>query len=270
MTTKRYVLRARMFAYDDEYYNYYDMDEAGGFCGAYTDIESATEAWQKHEQNILSKRPLYSVRDFIEQANEKLIEWDNFVFTRCGEHIIEQGESWSYPEEDCEKIIQKMNPADILAFVQMAGINSYQLMAVEFDEEATFYLRWLPEQQTYQYANDDETGESFLCCESSYEALLDSYFDHVPYEGSKRGYHYEEQAFILAGTLAELSHSPALLKTVIDNNPETVEYNEPESKLHLKSYQVFKQIYPLLAQPPFEVREVSIEQLNAILENPKN
>jgi hypothetical protein len=173
------------------------------------------------------------------------------------DHIYADGSLQRFAFENCENSILKMSTDDIFEFLQKAGTCSYQLL--EFDSEIPVYARWYPEYDDYDYIKD-----SYSRREGSYELILDSYFDDLCYEGGKKNKKESEaRPYKLTGSLAELSHSPALLKAVIDNNPEMLEYDEQENVLHLKSYKVFKQVYPLLAKPPFEVRELSFEELTS-------
>lgn len=59
---------------------------------------------------------------------------DDFVYSRCGEHIYEEGDvfvvMWSPQVYD----------DDTFEFIQLAGMQKFQL--VEFENEAKFYSLW--------------------------------------------------------------------------------------------------------------------------------
>lgn len=252
MNNTKYALRANVFGYNDEYYNIYDGSADGRVCGIYATREEAMDAWKKMEHHAVKNKPLGQVQDFIESSTEHMQELDKFVFERCGEHIVNDG----YLDEECETTIAKMSVEDVFEFLTKAKLRSYTLVEYQTDAKAKRYVWWLPEKQNYIFSSDELGGSGGVCQAVNIEKLyadnywvLECIFDEC-----------EEDYYHLKGTLDELSHSPEILLTLITTHPD-VEYDEEQQYLTLKNIAVFKEVYPLLVNPPIEVREVTLEQI---------
>jgi hypothetical protein len=251
MSNTQYALRANTFGYNDEYYNLYDGSTDGRICGLYETREEAMQAWKKLEHQTVLKRPLGQVQEFFERSEEELQALDSFVFERCGEHIFED----EYVDEECETIIAKMNVDDVFEFLTKAELRSYTLVEYQ-PTAANFYVWWLPEKQNYIFSNDEMGGSGGVCQANSVEKLYDNYQWFIDYVLDE----CEGDYYRFNGTLEQLSHSPEILRTLIATNPN-IEYSEAFEILTLKNIAVFKEVYPLLIHPPFEVREVTLEQI---------
>jgi hypothetical protein len=252
MSNTKYALRANVFGYNDEYYNIYDGSSDGRICGLYETREEAMEAWKKLEHQTVKKQPLGQVQEFFERSEEEMHALDNFVFERCGEHIVHD----DYLDEECETTIAKMNVDDVFEFLTKAELCSYTLVEYQ-PTDAKFYVWWLPKEEKYIVSDVSIGGSGGLCRGNSVEELYSDHawiltFPYVPNWGDKY--------LRFKGTLAELSHTPEILRSLIASNPK-IHYDEASQELVLQGESVAGDVYPLLISPPVEVREVTLEQI---------
>lgn len=255
MSNTKYALRANHFGYNDEFYYIDDGSKNGRAYGTYDSREEAMAAWKKMEYQTVKNQPLGSVlqgriEGFSSLPEEELQALDTFVFERCGEHIVND----DYLDEECETTIAKMNVEDVFEFLTQAELCSYTL--VEYQPHEKFYVWWFPQEEVYIFSEDD-SGETSLCQASSVEELYSNYDYYLESYLDEQG---EGEYYTFTGALEELSESPEILRTLIATNPK-IEYDEEQQVLSLKDSDVFKLVYPLLINPPVEVREVTLEQI---------
>lgn len=185
------------------------------------------------------------MHDSFFNAEDGFIEkMDAFVFERCGEHIAEDGEVIE------DTIPDALGDSDTIEFVNMVGMNSYQIIEVAADKR--FYTLWLTGKQQYA-VNYDESG-TFLIYAESAQQLLDEQLENVMYT--------LDDALTLSGTLEQLSDTPALLKAAIDSQ-KNLRYDAGKLTLHIKNEdaQALRAIHDLLKAPLYEIREHSLAEL---------
>lgn len=236
----QYALRANYFGYNDE--TYYVAGHQ--IQQIYDDLAQAKAALFDLELNNARQFELYEVDSFF-NADDSFIEtMDAFVFERCGEHIAENGEVIEGTIPDA------LSDADTVEFVQMAGMNSYQIIEVPTDK--VFYALWLTGQQQYAL-NHDEGGTSLIYAESA-QQLLDKQLENVMYT--------LDDALTLSGTLEQLSDSATLLQAAIDSQ-KNLSYNSKKQQLQIKDYdpQALRAVHDLLKTPLYELRTLSLVEL---------
>lgn len=253
MSEKKYVLRAKEFAYDDEYYNFGDED--GKICAVMDSRDAAISAWKKLEKKTLDSRPLSSISDFFERPAEELKMLDKFLFECSGIHLIDEvnfpGEA--YVDEGVESAIAKLDEELIFEFLQKADLLSFSLN--EFESGEGFYIAWLAESGAYKVKNDYQDEDELMFSKDHQEIVEECCVNYLD----------ECESPTFEGTLEELSHSPALLRTAIASS-ENLSYDEEAEELLIDNNDsdALALILPLLAKPPFEIRSVSIEEVCAI------
>ena len=258
MNEKRYVLRAREFGYNDEYYSF-DSDEADGkIYSIFNDKKLAVKAWKELERKTLPMRPLSSIQEFCERDDAELKELDQFLFERSGVHFLDED---NYVIEEIENTIATLDENVVFEFLEKADILSFCL--VEFDDEEQFYVVWLFETETYRAKEDygQGDGDELYFSQDRAEAVKECCEDYL-----KGGYDEErESPLVFEGARESLSDSPALLRTAIASH-ENLSYDEEAGALLVDNYdaQALAMVLPLLKNPPLEIRAVTIDELSAI------
>lgn len=247
MTT--YVIRENSFFYDDSY----DAYEGSRIASYFTDRAAAEAEYKRLEIEatryiiLWNQETLWNAQEAFEPELKFLKELDTFVFSCCGQHLLEDGKlKIELPEN--------MQDDDIFEFVQRAGIQKYDILV--FENEPLFYGVWLHHQQEWLKRNQ-ETG-CYLMYDLSEEKLFDKLQD---------GYYmpFGEHDFIYVGELTEISDSPTLLKTQIDEL-YWVKYNIEQKKLYISPSDVLgiRSLNPLLKQPIFTVKPLSLADILSI------
>ena len=261
MSEKRYVLRAREFGYDDEYYDFYGDGIDGRINSIFNEKELALKAWKELERETLKIRPLSSIQELFEQDDAKLMELDQFLFERSGVHFLDDD---NYVIEEIENTIATLDENVVFEFLEKAELLSFCL--VEFDDKEQFYVAWLSETGAYRAKEDygQGDGDELYFSQDRAEAVKECCEDYI-----KGGYEEDrESPLVFEGTLELLSDSPALLRTAIASH-DNLSYDEDEGTLLVDNYdaQALAMILPLLKNPPLEIRPVTIDELCAIQAN---
>jgi hypothetical protein len=248
MSEKKYVLQAKDFAYNDEYYNFHGD---GKISAVLDSRDAAIKAWKELEKKTIADRPLSSIERFFERPDKELKELDSFLFERSGIHLIDEVTfpGQAYVDEGVESSIAKLDEELVFEFLEKAGLLSFSLNEFEADEK--FYIAWLTESEAYKVNYDDYEDELTFSqdCQVIVEECCVSYLDEC-----------ESPTF--EGTLESLSHSPALLRAAIASH-ENLSYDEEAGELLIEDNDpsALALLIPLLAKPPFEIRTVSIDEV---------
>ena len=258
MSEKRYVLRAREFAYNDEYYDFYGDGSDGKINAIFNDKALAVKAWKELERKTLKMRPLSSIQDLFEQGDAGLKALDQFLFERSGVHLIDEN---NYVIEEIEDTIATLDENVVFEFLEKADLLSFSLM--EFDDEEQFYVAWMSETGAYRVKEDYGQGEGdeLYFSQDRAEAVKECCEDYI-----KGGYEEDrESPLVFEGTLESLSDSPALLRTAIASH-DNLSYDDEAGALLVDDYdaEALAMILPLLKNPPLEIRSVTIDELCAI------
>lgn len=258
MGEKRYVLRAREFGYDDEYYDFYGDGSDGRINSIFNDKALAVSAWKQLERKTLKIRPLSSIQELFEQDDARLMALDQFLFENSGIHFLDED---NYVIEEIEETIATLDETVVFGFLEKAGLLSFCL--VELDDKEQFYVAWLSGTGAYRVKEDygQGDGDELYFSQDRAQAVAECCEDYI-----KGGYEENrESPLVFEGTLASLSDSPALLRTAIASH-ENLSYDDKAGALCVDNHdaQALALILPLLKNPPLEIRPVTIDELCAI------
>lgn len=241
--TIKYIIRHNDFAYNDEWFQTV-FPEAGRIHTIYEDKAEAEYAFKK-----LIVEALYADDDLnnydigngyaSEETYEKL---EQFVLEKTGE------------EFEIDDEIPEMELDDAFEFAQLSGVLHYQL--IEIDEQKPIYILWSNEEQDYlrseNYNIFDSTDENFNTVDDFELYIFENDFNEHVFDQS----------------LEKISESPEILKSLILGIPALVYAEDRNCILNIDwediSFSQLKAINALLKQPIFEIRQVTLEQLNKI------
>lgn len=241
--TIKYIIRHNDFAYNDEWFQT-SSPEAGRIHTIYEDKAEAEYAFKK-----LIVEALYADDDLnnydigngyaSEETYEKL---EQFVLEKTGE------------EFEIDDEIPEMELDDAFEFAQLSGVLHYQL--IEIDEQKPIYILWSNEEQDYlrseNYNIFDSTDENFNTVDDFELYIFENDFNEHVFDQS----------------LEKISESPEILKSLILGIPALVYAEDRNCILNIDwediSFSQLKAINALLKQPIFEIRQVTLEQLNKI------
>ncbi len=240
MTAIQYALRANFFGYNDETF----YVAGNRLQNVYADVATAKAALCSLELESARQFELHEINSFFNADDGFIEKMDAFVFERCGEHIVEDGEVIE------DTIPEALSDADTVEFVQMIGMNSYQIIEVTADQK--FYTLWLTGEQQYAL-NHDESG-SFLIYADSPQQLLDQQLEDVMYALDER--------LTMNGSLEHLSDSPVLLQAAIDSQ-KNIKYNSSKQQLKITKQDptALRAVHDLLKTPLYEIREHNLAEL---------
>ena len=241
--TIKYIIRHNDFAYNDEWFQTV-FPEAGRIHTIYEDKAEAEYAFKK-----LIVEALYADDDLnnydigngyaSEETYEKL---EQFVLEKTGE------------EFEIDDEIPEMELDDAFEFAQLSGVLHYQL--IEIDEQKPIYILWSNEEQDYlrseNYNIFDSTDENFNTVNDFELYIFENDFNEHVFDQS----------------LEKISESPEILKSLILGIPALVYAEDRNCILNIDwediSFSQLKAINALLKNPVFEIRQVTLEQLNKI------
>lgn len=241
MTT--YVIRAKYFGYNDEVF----YVTGNRISNVFQDQAEAEAAYQKLEVEGARDFALYEVESLFDADEAMLKQLDEFVFSRCGEHIYQDGEI------SRDVLPSSLSDADTFSFVQMAEMQKFQL--VHFDHEVKFYGLWSTKKQQW-LEEHDEFFAGLIYAESP-ELLKDKI------ESIFKDYDYSD--IELEGSLESLSDQPILLKALIQTD-YALSYDEDKQILNIGLWQneALYAVNALLKQPLFEVKQIELEEIQRL------
>lgn len=239
----QYVIRYNDFAYNDEWFQT-GSPELGRIHAIYDDKDEAEQAFKE-----LTVESLYADEDFNNYdvgngyaSDETYEQLEKFVKEKTGEDF----------EIDDE--LPKLSLDDAFQFAKIAGIMHYQLL--EVDSQQPIYILWSNSEQDYLRNENNNTFDSTNKSFSTLDDFEPYIFKHD----------FNEQVFDQA--LENISDSSEILKALILNTP-SISY--AEDRLMITdidwadvTFTELKSIDALLKQPIFEVRQITLEQLNQI------
>jgi hypothetical protein len=239
-----YVIRGHQFGYNDECL----YVEGNRIESMFADKQQAEVVYKKLEIKAARGFNLSDVESIFESEPSFLTQLDQFIVETCGEHILE-GERIEYGV----MLPKKMQDDDVLTFIDLAKMQSYQLLAFENDKK--FYAIWLPKEKTY--ATEISEGLGSLIYEQSKQDLTPYISDLIDNQ--------DWNPTIISGKLSDISPSPVLLEHVI-NRDKSAHYSETKQTLKISGYKAstYMTINPFLSQPFFEIKEFSIHEIKEI------
>ena len=238
-----YVIREKYFGYNDETF----YVAGNRIANVFDNKQQAELAYKKLEIDGARDFALYEVESLFDADEALLQQLDDFVYSRCGEHICEAGDI----SDDVLPV--SLSDDDTFEFIQLAGMQKFQL--VEFENQVKFYGLWSVKKQQW-VEEHDECFASLVYSENTDE--LKNKIEYVFAD-------YDYDAIQLKGTLEQLSEQPLLLKALLATE-SGLSYDENTQTLTIGAWQedALYAINPLLKQPIFEIKEIGLEEIQTI------
>lgn len=238
-----YVIREKYFGYNDEVF----YVAGNRIANVFDNKQQAELAYKKLEIDGARDFALYEVESLFDADEALLQQLDDFVYSRCGEHICEAGDI----SDDVLPV--SLSDDDTFEFIQLAGMQKFQL--VEFENQVKFYGLWSVKKQRW-VEEHDECFAGLI-----YSENLDAFKSKVEHIFAD----YDYSAIELKGSLEELSAQPILLQAMISAQ-SGLSYDEAKQTLVIDAWQdeALYAVNSLLKQPLFEIKEIGLEEIQTI------
>ncbi|ENU85286.1 hypothetical protein [Acinetobacter sp. CIP 102129] len=238
-----YVIREKYFGYNDETF----YVAGNRIANVFDNKQQAELAYKKLEIDGARDFALYEVESLFDADEALLQQLDDFVYSRCGEHICEAGDI----SDDVLPV--SLSDDDTFEFIQLAGMQKFQL--VEFENQVKFYGLWSVKKQRW-VEEHDECFAGLIYLEN-----LDAFKSKVEHIFAD----YDYSAIELKGSLEELSAQPILLQAMISAQ-SGLSYDEAKQTLVIDAWQdeALYAVNSLLKQPLFEIKEIGLEEIQTI------
>ena len=238
-----YVIREKYFGYNDETF----YVAGNRIANVFDNKQQAELAYKKLEIDGARDFALYEVESLFDADEALLQQLDDFVYSRCGEHICEAGGI----SDDVLPV--SLSDDDTFEFIQLAGMQKFQL--VEFENQVKFYGLWSVKKQRW-VEEHDECFAGLI-----YSENLDAFKSKVEHIFAD----YDYSAIELKGSLEELSAQPILLQAMISAQ-SGLSYDEAKQTLVIDAWQdeALYAVNSLLKQPLFEIKEIGLEEIQTI------
>lgn len=246
----QYVIRSFEFAYNDEYYQ---TDGNLSYVKAsYDTREEAEAALKKLNAEALRggiESDLGNYEPFYEASGELIEELNEFCLARCGEPLTTSGYVESIPEG--------LSDDDVCEIAKRTGLEAYRL--VTMNTAQTYYAFWMnvphPFTQELHYLCD--YGGTVFYSNNLESMLRKSDVKHALQDLFPESFN---------GSLEELSDSPQLLQSLIDQNPYGFTYQSSKLTTNNRYVGVEKlmALNALLKNPVCEIRELTFEQASKL------
>ena len=237
------MIRAKYFGYNDEVF----YVAGNRIANVFDNKQQAELAYKKLEIDGARDFALYEVESLFDADEALLQQLDDFVYSRCGEHICEAGDI----SDDVLPV--SLSDDDTFEFIQLAGMQKFQL--VEFENQVKFYGLWSVKKQRW-VEEHDECFAGLI-----YSENLDAFKSKVEHIFAD----YDYSAIELKGSLEELSAQPILLQAMISAQ-SGLSYDEAKQTLVIDAWQdeALYAVNSLLKQPLFEIKEIGLEEIQTI------
>lgn len=242
----QYVIRSFEFAYNDEYY--LTEGTLGSIDSTYDHLSEAQAALKKLNAQALRAgidSDLCNYQPFCEDPDDLIEQLNQFCIARCDQPF------------DLNNFPDELSDDDVCEIAKITGLEAYRLITV--DTEQTYYAIWMnvphPFTQELHYLCDyggtvfySNNLESMLRKSDVKYALLDLFPESFN------------------GSLEELSDSPQLLQSLIDQNPYGFTYQSSKLTTNNRYVGVEKlmALNALLKNPVCEIRELTFEQASKL------
>ena len=238
-----YVIREKYFGYNDETF----YVAGNRIANVFDNKQQAELAYKKLEIDGARDFALHEVESLFDADEALLQQLDDFVYSRCGEHICEAGDI----SDDVLPV--SLSDDDTFEFIQLAGMQKFQL--VEFENQVKFYGLWSVKKQQW-VEEHDECFAGLI-----YSENLDAFKSKVEHIFAD----YDYSAIELKGSLEELSAQPILLQAMISAQ-SGLSYDEAKQTLVIDAWQdeALYAVNSLLKQPLFEIKEIGLEEIQTI------
>nr|WP_278395620.1 hypothetical protein [Acinetobacter venetianus] len=238
------MIREKYFGYNDEVF----YVSGNRINKVFQDKEQAEAAYKQLEINGARDFALYEVESLFDADEALLKQLDDFVFSHCGEHIYQEG------EVSRDTLPESLSDEDTFEFIRLADMHKFQL--VQFEHEAKFYALWsVKKQQWVEEYDEFFTGLAYADQPEQLKTNVRAIFVDYDYEDIQ-----------LKGSLEDLSEQPVLLQALIKNS-KALKYNNKSQTLTILQGWEEEGLYAvnsLLKQPLFEIKEISLEEIQTI------
>jgi hypothetical protein len=239
-----YVIREKYFGYNDEVF----YVAGNRIANVFEDKQQAEAVYKQLEINGARDFALYEVESLFDADETLLKKLDDFVFSRSGDHIYQDG------EVSRDTLPESLSDEDTFEFIQLANMQKFQL--VQFEHEAKFYALWSVKQQKWVEEHDEFFASlAYADQPEQLKTNVRTIFADYDYGDIE-----------LKGSFEDLSEQPVLLQALIKNN-KALKYNNKSQTLTILQGWEEEGLYavnPLLKQPLFEIKEIEIEEIQRI------
>lgn len=245
---KIYVIRNLSFFYNDEYYStLFDGSwHIGHMSAIFTDKASAMQEWKRLE-HAFSHR--------VEFRNLFHTDYMLEYYADLGIHNFDHLLTLDYDEFNA--YLKNLDPNQLFDIIHKADFHVYYLY--EYPKNLKQHVKWNDAEQRYETCDvsTDYDHRPNIFLEAAFlrdDPLLTQMSPPLTENA-------EYAPVTLKGSLAELSETPALLASLIEQNP-SLEYDEQNKRLTIKpDEEVITQVNTLLKQPLSEKSFLTIQQI---------
>ncbi|MCH7311280.1 hypothetical protein [Acinetobacter sp. ANC 4805] len=239
-----YVIREKSFGYNDEVF--YVIGHR--MSNVFDNKKQAEAVYKQLEIKAARNFFLYEVESLFDADEALLKKLDDFVFSRCGEHIYQEGGI------SRETLPEGLNDEDTFEFIQLANMQSYQL--IHFDQDIKFYGLWSVKKQAWVEEHDEFfAGLAYADQPEQLKTNVRTIFADYDYDDIE-----------LKGSFEDLSEQPVLLQALIKNN-KALKYNNKSQTLTILQGWEEEGLYAvnsLLKQPLFEIKVIGLDEIQKI------
>jgi len=238
-----FIIRGFHWGYNDE--TYYP-------CGNYIKSTFMSEVQAQKELTRLERShwqdmDLGETYQFFDTDQPLINRVNKFINEKCGQPL--------FTDDDRRDtfIPSTLSDEDFTEFLKISSLKAFKL--IKFEENQKFYAIFLSDDQDYLKEYDE--GSTALVYSESIDQLKEE-------AESELEYHWDE-SIILKGELSELSDTPIIFKTLINNN-KAIKYNEKKKHLTVKSDNVeaLFSVNELLNKPLFEIKTLTIDEVKEL------
>jgi len=257
--SKIYVLRQIAFFFNDEFHS---PGEQGGIAAHFTDKDEAQAALNQMSIDRLRKERLGSLKYFNYGYEAELQELVPYLDSILDKPLLAFSEnSMSYYAPYDAILPEHLTDEQVIKIIEIMKIEFYQI--VEFDaEDAMFYAIWIPRINEFVYrrgwVDATRTHEKATYFYNSRQDALDNLGRHA----------YIFQKFALEGTFEELSDTPELLDSFVQDKEAFIILKDKIRFHYNMSSEDIIGLNALLKEPLFEIRPLSVEEAAKIPHDP--
>ena len=261
MNNKVYALKQRSFMFNDDNYGQVIKDLYGAILQKSNDQIALREIWKNLERQFFNENSHL----YITQNENNLL--DNQSFHKIAEkYALDLKNHHEIDVELDDKIYEflcKINDDELLAILIESDASIFT--CIEFNEQTQMFVLWNADTNDY-FINDAnypelEPPQVFLTKAQSLESLLVDFnlLDDIPKN--------------IHGSLEQLSETPLLLKSVIDQN-KCFKFKNNELSINEPDAQTLIAINAVLREPLFHYKVltldaiITIEKISMIILNP--
>ncbi len=238
-----FIIRGFHWGYNDEVYY-----PCGNYIkSTFVNEEKAKAALVSLERSHWQDMDLGETYQFFDTDQPLIDRVNKFINEKCGKPL--------FTDDDRRDIFipSQLSDEDFVEFLKISSLKAFKL--IKFEEGQKFYTIFFPDEQDYLKAYD-EASTALVYSES---------IDRLKEEAeSELEYHWDEP-IRLKGELSELSDTPIIFKTLIDNN-KAIKYKKKKKRLTVKSDNVeaLFSVNELLKKPLFEIKTLTVDEVKKI------